>query len=332
MGLKILYGIQGTGNGHVSRARDIVPELMKYGQVDILISGSQADVSLPYPITYKLKGLGFVFGKKGGVDLWETFKKAQTRKFYKEIQSLPVQDYDLVISDFEPVTSWACSLHKKACIGLSHQAAVLHDKAPKPDVTDIVGRLVLKHYAPVTKAYGFHFQAYDERIFTPVIRQQIRELPAENLGHYTVYLPAYEDDRLIKHLSRFPNIRWEVFSKHNRKAVRVQNLHIQPINNEAFIRSLATCEGILCGAGFETPAEALFLKKKVLVIPMKNQYEQHCNAAAAAALGVPVIKSLKKKHYQALHDWLASDQRVEVHYPDQTADIIRRVVEENVGI
>jgi hypothetical protein len=35
---------------------------------------------------------------------------------------------------------------------------------------------------------------------------------------------------------------------------------------------------------FETPAEALFLGKKLLVIPMTGQYEQECNAAALAAL------------------------------------------------
>jgi UDP:flavonoid glycosyltransferase YjiC (YdhE family) len=34
--MKILYAVQGTGNGHVSRACDVIPELKKYAQVDIL--------------------------------------------------------------------------------------------------------------------------------------------------------------------------------------------------------------------------------------------------------------------------------------------------------
>ena len=33
--MKILFAIQGTGNGHLSRARDVYPELLKYGQVDV---------------------------------------------------------------------------------------------------------------------------------------------------------------------------------------------------------------------------------------------------------------------------------------------------------
>ena len=64
--MKILYAIQGTGNGHLSRARDIIPVLKRIGEVDILISGKQADIGLPFPIKYKMHGLGFIFGKKGG--------------------------------------------------------------------------------------------------------------------------------------------------------------------------------------------------------------------------------------------------------------------------
>ena len=45
--MKILYAIQGTGNGHISRARDIIPVLMQMGELDILISGTEAEVELP---------------------------------------------------------------------------------------------------------------------------------------------------------------------------------------------------------------------------------------------------------------------------------------------
>jgi len=65
--LKILFGIQGTGNGHLSRARDVYPELAKYGDVDVLISGIQADVDVPFPVNYRMYGMSFIFGKRGGV-------------------------------------------------------------------------------------------------------------------------------------------------------------------------------------------------------------------------------------------------------------------------
>lgn len=323
--MKILYAIQGTGNGHLSRARDIIPLLQQKGELDILVSGIQADVSLPYPVKYAFKGLSFIFGKKGGIDLIETYKKSHIRTLLAEIDSLPVQDYDLILNDFEPVSAWACRMKDKVCVSLSHQAAVLNKKAPQPKHFDIIGRTLLKNYAPSTAKYGFHFMAYDSNIFTPVIRKQIRDLRPENKGHYTVYLPAYSDKRIIKVLSSSGDTRWEVFSKHNTKAFREKDIWVRPISNEAFIESLSTAEGVLCGAGFETPAEALFLKKKLMVIPMKNQYEQYCNAAALHQMGVPVLKSLQKKHADKLQQWLSSGLRIKVDYPDATAHLIDRI-------
>jgi uncharacterized protein (TIGR00661 family) len=326
--MKILYAIQGTGNGHLSRSMDIVPLLQKMGKVDVLISGTQGDLKLPFPVKYNLHGFGFVFGKSGGVDLWKSFLKSRFRKFLKEINDLPVENYDVVINDFEPVSAWACYMKNKPCIGLSHQAAVLHEMAPKPDETDAIGRLILKNYAPVTAKYGFHFNAFGDRMFTPVIRQQVREQVITNKGHYTVYLPAYDDKRLIKRLSEFKDIEWDVFSKHNKKTIRNKNITIQPINNEAFIKSMAQSAGVLCGGGFETPAEALFMQKKLLVIPMKNQYEQQLNAAALKQMGVPVIKSLKPKHNDTILEWLNNGQPIKVDYPDNTQQILALVFED----
>jgi len=320
--MKILYAIQGTGNGHLSRSMDIVPRLQKMGDVDVLVSGTQGDLALPFQVKYVLHGFGFVFGKKGGVDLWASFLKSRFRKFINEINSLPVEDYDLVINDFEPVSAWACYVKNKPCIGLSHQAAVLSEKAPKPGETDMIGKLILKHYAPVTEQYGFHFEKFDKNIFTPVIRQQVREQRIENRGHYTVYLPAYDDKRLVKHLTEFKDVKWDVFSKHNKKTFKHKNVTIQPIDNERFIKSMAQSAAVLCGAGFETPAEALFMEKKLLVIPMKTQYEQQLNAAALKHIGVPVIKSLKPKHSEIIADWIVNGKIIPVNYPDNTQQVL----------
>lgn len=329
--MKILYAIQGTGNGHLSRAMDVVPRLQQHGEVDILVSGTQGDLPLPFQIEYKMRGLSFIFGKAGGVDLWKTFVKSNIRKLVKEINGLPIEKYDLIINDFEPVSAWACYTRNIPCIGLSHQAAVLADEAPDADQTDMMGKLVLKNYAPNTAQYGFHFEAYRKNIFTPVIRKQVREQNIENRGHYTVYLPAYDDKRLIAKLSQFKHVNWDVFSKHNKKPLHYKNVSIQPIHNDKFIKSMAQSEGVLCGAGFETPAEALFMKKKLLVIPMKNQYEQHLNAAALKEMGVPVIKNLKDRYDMVINSWIDNNMRVEVDYPDMTQEIIDQVIHNHTG-
>ena len=291
-----------------------------------MVSGTQANVTLPYPIKYQLPGFSFIFGKKGGVDVWRTYLKSNAKKLYIDIKKIPVEDYDLVLNDFEPVSAWAAHLKKIPCIGLSHQAAVTNNKSPKPKKKDRLGSMVLKKYAPTSMEYGFHFKSYDHNIFTPIIRNQIRNLKPGNNGHYTVYLPAYDDKKLLKSLSGFEKIKWEVFSKHNLKEIKLNNVIIKPVNNEAFLESFRTCQGILCGAGFETPAEALFLQKKLMVIPMKGQYEQQCNAAALREMGIPIVKSLKKKHHLKINDWLESDQSITVDYPDKTEEIIDEVI------
>jgi uncharacterized protein (TIGR00661 family) len=328
--MKILYAIQGTGNGHLSRAREIIPILQKKGQLDLLISGTQADVDLPYPVKYRFKGLCFIFGKKGGVDVMATYRKSNLKRLYEEVRSLPIETYDLVINDFEPVSAWACRRKNKHCVGMSHQAAVINKKAPRPDKKDLIGKAILHNYAPVSVAYGFHFANYAPEIFTPVIRSEIRYAATEIKPHYTVYLPAYSDKRIIRVLSEIRNIEWQVFSKHNKKTYQDGNVFIRPIENDSFIESLLNCTGILCGAGFETPAEALFLKKKLLVIPMKGQYEQQLNAAALYLMEVPVLKSLKEKHLDKIKSWVSAQQSIPVLYPDITEKIIDQVIRENL--
>ncbi len=330
--MKVLYAIQGTGNGHLSRAMDIVPCLKKRADVDVLVSGIQADLRLPFEVKYRMHGLSFIFGRKGGVDLWRTFMSSTVRRLFKEVNSLSVEDYDLVINDFEPISAWACQVKEKFCVGLSHQCAALDPQSPKPKETDMMGRFIMKNYAPTNISYGFHFKRYNERIYTPVVRRQVRELNVVEGSHYTVYLPAYEDAILLKRLMRFPDVEWQVFSKHNHTPFEMKNVRVQPINNESFIRSMASAAGVLCGAGFETPAEALYLGKKLLVVPMKNQYEQHLNAAALHEMGVPVIQNLKSKNELVIASWLNSKNRITVDYPDTTQEIVDRLLETHAGV
>ena len=64
-----------------------------------------------------------------------------------------------------------------------------------------------------------------------------------------------------------------------------------------------------------TPAEALYLNKKLMVIPMKNQYEQHCNAAALKTLGIPVLKNFKKKRLPEIEAWVQRGRPLEITIP-----------------
>jgi uncharacterized protein (TIGR00661 family) len=325
--MKILYAIQGTGNGHLSRAREIVPLLQQYGELDLLVSGSQADVSLSQPLKYRFHGFSYVFGKKGGIDYWKSLKIMRLRQFMKDMNSIPLADYDLIINDFEPLTAWACRLKRIKSVSLSHQASFLSPNTPRPPKSEKYAEIILKYYAPTTHHIGFHFKAYDDFIHTPVIRSEIRALKPQNLGHYTVYLPAVDDKILVKYLHEIPNVKWEIFSKHQKTTYQYANVKVRSISNELFNKSLENCEGLLTGGGFEGPAEALFLGKKVMLIPMKHQFEQECNAEAAKLMGVSVIKKIDSHFVESLKNWVNQTQNIKVDFPDETAEIIQNLIE-----
>lgn len=325
--MKILYAIQGTGNGHISRANEIIPLLRKKCETDVLISGNQADLELPFRPGYTLGGLSFVRGKNGGIDFARTYKSSNVKRFLKEVKELPVEDYDFVINDFEPVSAWACYRKKVPCIALSHQSSLLDKSVPKPPHKDAIGSFVLKNYAPALCHFGFHFSRYSKNIYTPVIRKAIRHAERTDNGQYVVYLPAYSDEHLVEILSSIKETRWEIFSRSVNSIEQSDNIIIRPVNGEDFERSLVSCSGVLCGAGFETPAEALFLGKKLMVVPMKNQYEQHYNAAALQSLGVPSIKKFTKKKTEKIIEWVNSDYKIEITYPDNTDRILNQIFE-----
>jgi len=325
--MKILFAIQGTGNGHISRAREIVPLLQQYGELDLLVSGTQAEVSLSQPLKYKFHGFSFVFGTSGGVDKWATYKIMNTRRLWHDIHSLPLKQYDLIVNDFEPVSAWACRLQKIPSVSLSHQCSFASPKTPRPAKLSF-GEWLLKYYSPTTHHIGFHFERYDDFIHTPVIRSEIRNLETSNLGHYTVYLPAYDDKMLTRLLKKTERVQWHIFSKRQKTVYQEANVRILPVNNESFNSSLASCEGLLTGGGFEGPAEALFLQKKVLMIPMKNQYEQQCNALAASQLGVPVINEIDDHFIYHINNWLNDDKKLHVNFPDETAQIVDNMVKQ----
>lgn len=330
--MKILYALQGTGNGHVARSREIIPLLKQYGEVDVFISGTQVDFGPGCDVAFHKYGLSFDFDKKGGIGYLKSMRGAKPLRFIRDVLDFPIEQYDLVVNDFEPVTAWAAWHKKKSFVAMGHQVSYLSDKSPRPASVDTFGEFILKRFIPKTSSIiGFHFEQYDSFIQTPVIRSEIRQANNVNKGHYIVYLPAYHEQYFIPHLKQFPSIRWEVFTKHSKSSYVDGNVAVQPINNDGFVKSLASCHGFLSGGGFEAPAEALYLNKKVMVIPMKGQYEQLCNATAINKLGVTMLLNINKDFSMHLLQWIDEDKRVYIDFEDKTAEIVSRLIDERTS-
>lgn len=304
--MNILYGIQATGHGHISRAKELLPEFCKHANVDVLISGYACQLELEHDITYRKRGISLRYDSSGGVAVLETLRRFKLIRFISDIQSLSMQKYDLVISDYEPVSSWAARIAGVPSISMSHQAAFLSPQTPRPVKKSLIAEQLLQRFAPTDDVIGFHFKPYDDFIEPPLIREEIQKLKPARNAYITVYLPAYHPAKLARTFEKFPQVDWHVFSPGCSKSQQLGNVWVQPVSHQSFLQSVEGCTGVVASAGFELCSEAMFLNKKLLAIPIRNQYEQLCNAAALQKIGVKIIESLEGKENE-IWQWLESD-------------------------
>ncbi|HOY13964.1 MAG TPA: glycosyltransferase family protein [Saprospiraceae bacterium] len=303
--MKILYAIQATGNGHISRAQYVIPHLEKYGHVDTLVSGSNATLQPNFAVTYKSCGMSLFYKKCGSIDKTALFYKNNYAKAIKDAIDLPVKNYDLIINDFDFVTALACKIRGKRSVQFGHQASFMSDHAPRPAQKSIAGEFVLANYARATQYVGLHFQKYDDFIFPAVIKPEIINATPKDHGHITIYLPSYDDDCFKSEIKKLKHLRFEWFDKGVSRPKVEGNITFFPISNELFTKSMINCHGIITGGGFETPAEALYMKKRILAVPINGQYEQQCNAAALEKMGVPTILNIDNKTIgKQINQWL----------------------------
>lgn len=329
--MKILYAVQATGNGHIARATELLPVLQRYGQVDVFLSGSNSSIDVNLPVAYRSKGLSLFYGNRGGLDYLRMLRSFAAARIIREVMQLPVEKYDLVINDFEAISSLACWHKNIPFVHFGHQASFASSNVPRPKSTDVVGEWLLRNYASSPNAIGLHFDNYDDFIYQPVIKKAVLEAAPSNQGHITVYLGHYSEAVITRALLAIPDTCFHVFSREAKRTMRLNNLVIMPVNNKNFTESLINSAGVITGAGFETPAEALYLGKRLLCLPIRGQCEQLCNAAALEDFGVPIIQKIDASFQDVVRGWLDSAPPRKLILKQTTNMIIEQVIETGIN-
>jgi uncharacterized protein (TIGR00661 family) len=302
---------------------ELLPYLERYGKVDIFLSGANNSLDLDASVRYRSKGLSLFYTNSGGLNYWQISRQVLSPlRIFREVRDLPVEKYDLVINDFECITSLACAYKKVSSVNFGHQASFVSSKVPRPAKSDPIGAWILRNYARATQYVGLHFKQYDDFILPPVIKKEILQADPQDKSYITVYLSSYSDAAVRQYLRPLKEFRWQVFSKEVRQPVQDGNILFIPVSRAAFNKSLINCSAILTGAGFETPAEALYLGKKLMVIPIRGQYEQFCNAAALTRMGVPVLDKLDAGFEGAFRSWMGLRKRPHLHLDYSTEAIV----------
>lgn len=330
--MKILYSIQATGNGHIARATELLPFFKQYAQVDVFLSGSNNSLAFDLPVKYRSKGLSLFYGNRGNLNYGKMLKAFAPLRVLREAKDLPVERYDLIINDFESITALACKLKNVPFIHFGHQASFVSTNTPRPKKRDRLGEWILQHYAASEHNIGLHFRQYNANILSPVLKQSIINAHPTDKGHITVYLSHYSDEVVMKELFKIKDLHFHLFSKKQTITKRIGNITLLPVSNEAFTLSMISASGVITGAGFETPAEVLYLGKKLLCLPILGQYEQHCNAAALEQFNVTIIKKITDRFSFQVKMWINGLPPHRLLLNHSTSDVVHTVIEKGCSL
>lgn len=320
--MKILYALPATGYGHISRASVLLPELQAYGEVDILVSGTQSNQLFSLKPKYRLKGIS-LFYSKGSVDYLSTWNQLSLFRMIKDITGLRVHDYDMVISDFEPVSYWACRLRGIKFLHWGHQASFYYDIIPAQVSCNRLDRLILTRYVISDLSLGIQFRPHYPHITPPVISESIMRGEKLQLDLITAYLPQFTLRELITLFQGFKGVNINLFHPSISGKAQLDNIYLFPVDRNSFDESLRFCRLCICSAGFETPSEILTLGKKLIVLPVKNHLEQKMNAIALKQLGVTVFEELHQLTHEIIYETLESEsEQVQLEYKSPAEHVL----------
>jgi len=287
--MQILYGIQTTGNGHICRSREVIRELKKLGhEVHVLFSGrkpamlSELEEFEPHQT---FNGLTFCTNR-GKLKYFQTAFRLDFFQFYRDIASFDGSGYDLVITDFEPISARIARRKSLPSIGVGHQYAFVHDIPMGGD--NPIARFVMKNFAPADYPVGLHWHHFDQPILPPIVPREIDRYDKRIDNKILVYLPFEQLNEVLALLKPFR--RYEFFVYHRPTETEDSgHIHLRPYSRSGFLNDLIECTGVISNAGFELASEAMFLGKKILVKPLAGQMEQISNALAITTLKLGMV-------------------------------------------
>lgn len=324
--MKILYGIQSLGNGHMARARILAPALTQAGfEIDFLFSGRDSSAYFDMEIfgencRYR-SGFSISFNR-GKVKDIDTFIKNRHFQFAHDIATLDLDPYDFVLSDCEPITAWAALLKRKKSVSMSNQCAFKYDIPKYPGFWP--SKLLINHLAPANTEIGLHWHHFNQPLLPPIIESTPLQEPIAN--KILVYMYFEEVRDIVDFLKPFDQYHFSIYANVT-TPLDLNHIQVMPYSYEGFKRDFATARGVICNAGFELSSKCLATNKRLMVKPLMGQVEQLSNALALQKLQrATVIKDLDSS---VLERWLQGPLHTPIGYPDVATSLARWLAEDD---
>ncbi len=320
--MKYIFFVQSEGRGHMTQALSLAEELRDQGHEIISVIMNQNPIrktpdffieGISAPIHY-IKSPYFLVNKDGtGIDFRKSivFNLLRLRAYIislKNIHKLYKQyQPDVIVNFFEPL----CGIYnlffknKIPCFSVGHQFFIEHPVFKKPEghFKDYEYFSFYNHLtsygsqALLALSFTKEVDIPDRKIYVcpPLIRQEIKKLVPTRQDFILSYMlnPGYCDEIKIwseKNPEQKIEAFWDKKDEPNVKSFG-PNLNFHPISGQKFLDLLRDCSTYISTGGFDSISEAAYLQKNILMVPVKNQYEQLCNAHDALRAGLAIFDS-----------------------------------------
>lgn len=290
--MRIIYGCNSQGQGHLSKATTLVPLLEARGhEVRVISSGPQPPSIYQFRWHRHFSGLPY-FLQDGKTDPFQTIRN-WGKNLPDTLSSLfhlkrMVREFEpeLIISDFEPMTGNPFLAPGCEVVSMCRQVALLDPNIPIPPCKTIQQRItctMIRCFTMgATRFHGFHYSPDSHRCVPPVIREDLLRYPVVQGKHLFIYNYHHTGKGEIERL-----LEW---SKRRGIPVRAYgfpgeisrgwhgNVLMQPSDRYQMMADLASCRAAIVTSGLTTPLEAFLLQKPVVTVPLEDQWEQYTNA------------------------------------------------------
>ncbi len=283
--MQIIYGVTGVGIGHAVRSKAIINHLIKKHKVKIFSYGQAYDfLKKSFKDVYKLDGLELFYEENKVRFLKTLFYNLfyLSSKLSKNNNLLGKFKADLVITDYEPMTYIYAKKKKIKVIGIDNINAITKVKVPKirfkPRILAKMATFFITRNCEKYLITSFFKQAIksNTKVFDPILRKEIIKAKPVNGKKILVYFSSQKYESVLTKVLSKVNEEFVIYGFN--KDITKKNMTFKKFSEKGFIDDLRKVKAVICYGGFSLISEALFLKKPLLVLPIKDHYEQLLNS------------------------------------------------------
>jgi uncharacterized protein (TIGR00661 family) len=285
----ILYGVNGEGSGHSTRAKEVIAHLQAKGHTVRVVSFDRGlrNLSESFDVT-EIFGFRFAYVNNRMRYRRTLAKNLMTaprvaRSMARLMRQAKEWQIELVITDFEPLSCHVGRRKRLPVISIDNQHCLTNVEVALPSRfrrDAAAAKLVTRLMTPRANAYlvtSFFSARVKHRntfLFPPILRSEVLSTKPYSGGHVLAYVTSPSPDlaKLLKQVrAKFVAYGFGLEGQQD-------NILFKKPSMAGFLGDLAGSQAIIANAGFSLVSEALYLGKPYLAVPVQHQFEQIFNA------------------------------------------------------